>query len=125
MRDFYAFQSDPDFDPQKNDPFFKKLKRFRQKRNRPEDSSHLLENLLNHPILRDKNDLLTLNHRFAEIVGAALAARISIADLKQKKLFLKVPQAVLKSEIYLQKKAIIDRCNSILQKSAVIDICFV
>ncbi|MDR1759122.1 MAG: DUF721 domain-containing protein [Fibrobacter sp.] len=125
MKDFYAFQDDPDFDPQKKDPFFKKFKLFRQKRNRPEDASILLEHLLNHPNLRDKNDLLTLNRHFVEIVGATLAARISIADLKQKKLFLKVPQAVLKSEIFLQKKAIIERCNSVLQKPAIIDICFV
>lgn len=122
---FFSFQDNPDFDSFKNDSFYKKRRQFRRHKSRGEDVSTVLENVLNHPLFRDQSDFFILSEHLSEIVGTLLVKHVFIADIRQKKLFLKVPHAVWKSEINLQKKAIIDRCNTLLKKPAVTDICFI
>ena len=79
----------------------------------------------------DKNNISqdmhfkVLSERFSEVVGDLLLPHVSLVELSKNTLVLKASSSAWKQELFLQKKAIIDKCNSLLGKPFVRNIRFV
>lgn len=66
-----------------------------------------------------------LSERFSEVVGDLLLPHVSLIELNKNTLVLKAASSAWKQELFLQKKAIIDKCNSLLGKPFIRNIRFV
>ena len=66
-----------------------------------------------------------LQKNLEKIVGTYLLNQVVLTDLKQGILTIKTPSSAWKSELFLQKKAIIGKCNHILETPAIKDIRFI
>lgn len=79
----------------------------------------------------DKNDLSDaiyfqkLSECFSEVVGELILPHVKIVSLEKKILVLKASSSVWKSELFLQKNAIIEKCNSLLGKPVIQSIRFI
>ena len=89
------------------------------------DIGVLLQMVLDkHHISEDMN-FKVLSERFGEVVGNLLLPHVSLVKLDKNTLVLKAASSAWKQELFLQKKAIIDKCNLLLGKPSVKNILFV
>lgn len=91
---------------------------------KPTDISVVLENYLKGPEFGMHSGYLILSKNFEELVGKALLPHVSLLSLENSVLYLKVASSVWKSELFLQKKAIITKCNQFMNAPIVKDIRF-
>ena len=89
------------------------------------DISVLIAKVLDKAHVSESMDFKTLSDRFEEVVGKAVYAHVKPEKLDKRTLVLKVGSAAWKSEIFMQKNAIIDKCNLLLGKPSVKNILFV
>lgn len=93
--------------------------------NGPADISVLLKMVLDKNKISDDITFATLSERFDQVVGNMILPHVKLVRLDKNILELKVASSTWKQELFLQKKAIIDKCNLILGKPAVRDVRFV
>lgn len=88
----------------------------------PADISVLLKMVLDKNKISEDMTLKTLTDNFEKVVGPLLLAHISPVKFDKNILTLKCENSVWKHELFLQKKAIIEKCNIVLGKPAVRDV---
>ena len=69
--------------------------------------------------------LAKLSEGFAEVVGPLVKPHVEIVKFDNNILTLKCDSSAWKQELFLQKKAIIGKCNLLLGTSAVKNILFI
>lgn len=89
------------------------------------DISVLLEKVLDNAHISENMDFKTLSERFVEVVGASVLPYVNLVKLDGHTLVLKVATSAWKQELFLQKNAIITKCNLVLGKPFVQTIRFV
>ncbi|MCQ2055584.1 MAG: DUF721 domain-containing protein [Fibrobacter sp.] len=89
------------------------------------DISVLLEKVLDNAHISENMDFKTLSERFVEVVGASVLPYVNLVKLDGHTLVLKVATSAWKQELFLQKNAIITKCNLVLGKPFVQAIRFV
>ena len=89
------------------------------------DIGVLLQKFLDERNLSPDMHFLTLSERFSEVVGPLLVDHVSAVSLERNTLVLKASSSAWKNELFLQKNAIITKCNSLLGKKIVKNIRFV
>ena len=75
--------------------------------------------------LSDEMQFQNLSERFQEVVGDLIFPHVKPIEIKKGILSLKADNSVWKSELFLQKKAIIDKCNLMLGSPVIQGIRFV
>ena len=75
--------------------------------------------------LADEMQFQSLSERFREVVGDLIFPHVKPVEIKKGILSLKVDNSAWKSELFLQKKAIIDTCNLMLGSPVIQGIRFV
>ena len=75
--------------------------------------------------LADEMQFQSLSERFREVVGDLIFPHVKPVEIKKGILSLKVDNSAWKSELFLQKKAIIDKCNLMLGSPVIQGIRFV
>jgi predicted nucleic acid-binding Zn ribbon protein len=75
--------------------------------------------------LADELQFQKLAERFQEVVGELIFPHVKPLEIKKGILSLKVDNSAWKSELFLQKKAIIDKCNLMLGSPVIQGIRFV
>jgi len=93
--------------------------------NRAVDISVLLEKVLQKNHIAQDMEFSVLSERFAEVVGPLILPHVKLVKLDKRILVLKADTSAWKNELFLQKNAIIDKCNLMLGKPAVRDVRFV
>lgn len=88
----------------------------------PADISVLLKMVLDKNKITDEMSFSTLMERFDQVVGKLIFPHVKPVSLEKNILMLKCDNSVWKQELFLQKKAIIDKCNLLLGKPAVRDV---
>ena len=83
------------------------------------DISVLLAKVLQKAHISENMDFKTLSERFEEVVGKAVYAHVKPEKLDKRTLVLKVGSAAWKSEIFMQKNAITDKCNTLLGRPVI------
>ena len=91
----------------------------------PEDISVLLQMVLDKAHITDEMALEKLTNGLETIVGSLVKPHVQIAKFERNILTLKCDSSAWKQELFLQKKAIIDKCNLLLGKPSIKDILFV
>ena len=91
----------------------------------PEDISVLLQMVLDKAHITDEMALEKLTNGLEMIVGPLIKPHVQIAKINKNILTLKCDGSAWKQELFLQKKAIIDKCNLLLGKPSIKDILFV
>ena len=91
----------------------------------PEDISVLLQMLLDKTPLGEEMAFEKLSEGLETIVGPLIKPHVQIAKINKNILTLKCDSSAWKQELFLQKKAIIDKCNLLLGKPSIKDILFV
>ena len=91
----------------------------------PEDISVFLQMVLDKAHITDEMALEKLSEGLENIVGPLIKLHVKIAKFERNILTLKCDSSVWKQELFLQKKAIIDKCNLLLGKPSVKNILFV
>lgn len=89
------------------------------------DISVLLEQVLKKNHIDENMHLRTISEHFGDIVGNAVLPHVQLVKLDKRTLVLKVASSTWRSELFLQKKAIIDKCNSLLGEPFIQAIRFV
>lgn len=89
------------------------------------DVSVLLEQVLKKNHIDENMHLRTISEHFGDIVGNAVLPHVQLVKLDKRTLVLKVASSAWRSELFLQKKAIIDKCNSLLGEPFIQAIRFV
>ena len=89
------------------------------------DVSVLLERVLKKNHIDENMHFGTLSEHFGDIVGSAVLPHVQLVKLDKRTLVLKAVSSAWKSELFLQKKAIIDKCNSLLGEPFIQAIRFV
>ena len=89
------------------------------------DISVLLEQVLKKNHIDENMHLRTISEHFGDIVGNAVLPHVQLVKLDKRTLVLKVASSAWRSELFLQKKAIIDKCNSLLGEPFIQAIRFV
>ncbi|SHK52480.1 MULTISPECIES: DUF721 domain-containing protein [unclassified Fibrobacter] len=84
--------------------------------NKLQDISVLLERVLTKNHISEDIHFKTISERFSEVVGPLLVSHVKPTEIDKNTLVLDVPNSALKFELNIQKKAIIDKCNSLLGK---------
>lgn len=84
--------------------------------NRFMDISILVQQVLDKNKISPDMNFQTLSERFEEVVGALVLPHVKLVKIEKRTLVLKAANSTWKSELFLQKNAIIDRCNTILGK---------
>ena len=72
--------------------------------------------------ISDDMTFSTLCEKFADVVGNLILPHVKPVSLDKNILVLKCDSSIWKQELFLQKKAIIDKCNLLLGKPAVRDV---
>ena len=75
--------------------------------------------------LAEEMQFQKLVERFQEVVGELVFPHVKPLEIKKGILSLKVDNSAWKSELFLQKKAIIDKCNLMLGSPVIQGIRFV
>ena len=75
--------------------------------------------------LAEEMQFQKLVERFQEVVGELVFPHVKPVEIKKGILSLKVDNSAWKSELFLQKKAIIDKCNLMLGSPVIQGIRFV
>lgn len=89
------------------------------------DISVLLEQVLKKNHIDENMYFNTISEHFEEIVGRAVLPHVQLVKLDKRTLVLKVASSAWRSELFLQKKAIIDKCNTLLGEPFILAIRFV
>lgn len=89
------------------------------------DIGVLLQMVLDKNHISEDMHFKVLSERFSEVVGDLLLPHVSLIELDKNTLVLKASSSAWKQELFLQKKAIIDKCNSLLGKPFIRNIRFV
>ena len=84
--------------------------------NKVQDISVLLERVLTKNHITEDIHFKTISERFSEVVGPLLIDHVTPIEINKNILVLQVPNSALKFELNIQKKAIIDKCNTLLGK---------
>ncbi len=90
----------------------------------PEDISILLQMVLDKAHITEEMALKKLSEGLESVVGALIKPHVQILKFERNVLTLKCDSSAWKQELFLQKKAIIDKCNILLGKPAVKNILF-
>lgn len=93
--------------------------------NGPEDISVLLQMVLDKARISDEMAFVKLVESLETIVGQLVKPHVQIVKLDRNILTMKCDSSAWKSELFMQKNAIIDRCNALLGKPVVKAIRFV
>ena len=91
----------------------------------PEDISVLLQMVLDKAHISDEMVLEKLSEGLETIVGPLILPHVKIERLDKGILTLKSDSSAWKQELFLQKKAIIEKCNLLLGKPSIKNILFV
>ena len=91
----------------------------------PEDIGVLLQMVLDKTHVTDEMELNSLTEGLEIIVGPLILPHVKIERLDKGILTLKCDSSAWKQELFLQKKAIIEKCNLLLGKPAVKNILFI
>ena len=91
----------------------------------PEDIGVLLQMVLDKNHITDEMELKSLTDGLEIIVGPLILPHVKIERLNKGILTLKSDSSAWKQELFLQKKAIIAKCNLLLGKPVVKNILFV
>ena len=91
----------------------------------PEDIGVLLQMVLDKSHIADEMELKSLTEGLEVIVGPLILPHVKIERFDKGILTLKSDSSAWKHELFLQKKAIIAKCNLLLGKPAVKNILFV
>lgn len=102
----------------------KKIKRDPPVSRQPVALDFLLSRFLKKSDLEKISLLNRLIVKREEIFGDYVSKQVEIIDFSRGVLFLKVPSGVFRQELFLQKKAIIDKCNQVLETSSIYDVRF-
>lgn len=94
-------------------------------KNGPADISVLLKMVLDKSNITEDMTFKTLSEGFEKVVGTLLLPHVKIDRFNKGILVLKCANSAWKHELFLQKKAIIDKCNTLLGKPFVRSIRFV
>ncbi|MCQ2062191.1 MAG: DUF721 domain-containing protein [Fibrobacter sp.] len=78
------------------------------------DIAVLLERVLDSNHIAEDMNFKTLSERFSEVVGEAVLPHVKPVKLDKRTLVLKADSSAWKAELFMQKNAIIDKCNSLL-----------
>lgn len=89
------------------------------------DISILIERVLDKNHITEDMNFKVISERFSEVVGASILPHVKVEKIEQRTLVLKASSSTWKSELFLQKNAIIDKCNSLLGKPFLRSIRFV
>lgn len=89
------------------------------------DISVLLEQVLKKNHIDENMHLRTISEHFGDIVGKAVLPHVQLVKLDKRTLVLKAASSAWKSELFLQKKTIIDKCNTLLGEPFIQAIRFV
>ena len=89
------------------------------------DVSVLLEQVLKKNHMDENMHLRTISEHFGDIVGKAVLPHVQLVKLDKRTLVLKTASSAWKSELFLQKKTIIDKCNTLLGEPFIQAIRFV
>lgn len=92
--------------------------------NRAVDISVLLERVLDQSKVSENMHFQVLQEHFLEVVGPLVFPHVSLVKLERRVLVLKAHSSTWKSELNLQKNAIITKCNALLGKPFVQSIRF-
>lgn len=93
--------------------------------NRFVDISVLVDKVLEKSHIAEDMNFKTLSEHFSEVVGEAVLPYVNLVKLDKRTLVLKTANSAWKQELFMQKNAIIARCNSLLKKPFVQTIRFV
>ncbi len=88
----------------------------------PADIGVLLKMVLDQNKISDDMTYSTLCSQFVEVVGNQILPHAKPVSLDKNILVLKCDNSAWRQELFLQKKAIIDKCNLLLGKPAVRDV---
>jgi predicted nucleic acid-binding Zn ribbon protein len=91
----------------------------------PEDISVLLQMVLDKAHITEEMVLEKLSEGLEIIVGPLILPHVKIERLDKGILTLKCDSSAWKQELFLQKKAIIEKCNLLLGKPVVKNILFI
>ena len=91
----------------------------------PEDISVLLQMLVDKTQLSDEMAFEKLENNLENIVGPLIKPHVQIVKFERNILTLKCDSSAWKQELFLKKKAIIDKCNLLLGKPSVKNILFI
>ncbi|MBO6075876.1 MAG: DUF721 domain-containing protein [Fibrobacter sp.] len=94
----------------------KRISNKRYTGNKLQDIQVLLEQVLSKNHISEDIHFKIISERFAEVVGPLLIEHVTPKEIDKNTLVLEVPNSALKFELNIQKKAIIDKCNSLLGK---------
>ena len=78
------------------------------------DIGILVARVLDENRIAEDMDFKLISERFPDVVGALVAPFVSFVKLDRRTLVLKAETSAWKQELYLQKNAIIARCNTVL-----------
>lgn len=108
------------------DPEYKRPKRAPSySKNQVLDISVLLQMVLDKNHISEDIHFKVLSEHFSEVVGTLLLPHVTLVKLDKHTLVLKAASSTWQAELFLQKKAIIDKCNSLLGKPFVQSVRFV
>ena len=86
------------------------------------DIGILVERVLQKTQIAEDVSFKTISERFPEVVGKAVLAYVKPVKMDGRTLVLKAVNSAWKQELFLQKNAIIERCNLLLGKPVVRDV---
>ena len=89
------------------------------------DVELLVDRVLDKLHLTDEMQFQSLSEKFREVVGDLIFPHVKPLEIKKGILSLKVDNSAWKSELFLQKKAIIDKCNLMLGSPVIQGIRFI
>ena len=104
---------------------FENKKRSKGVSNGPTDISILLKMVLDRSKIDQDMTFTTIKNGFEQIVGNLILPHVEPIKIEKNILVLKAANSAWRQELFMQKKAIIDKCNSLLGKPVVRDIRFI
>lgn len=78
------------------------------------DISVLLERVLDKNHISEDMNFKIISERFSDVVGTLVEPHVSLVKLEKRTLVLKAANSVWRSELFMQKNAIIAKCNALL-----------
>ncbi|MCF0223105.1 MAG: DUF721 domain-containing protein [Fibrobacter sp.] len=91
----------------------------------PTDVSILLKMVLDKNNISEDIVFKAIKEGFEQVVGKLILPHVEPIGIDKNILMLKAENSIWKQELFLQKKAIIDKCNLLLNKPAIRDIRFI
>lgn len=101
---------------------FENKKRSKSISNGPTDISVLLKMVLDMSKIDQDMTFTTIKNGFEQVVGNLIYPYVEPIKIEKNILELKAANSAWRQELFMQKKAIIDKCNLLLGKPAVRDV---